>query len=100
VLDVGGVRTIQHTIPDDLGRKLEHLAAGMNRDVDSLVRKAIQTWVELVEEEKPEAGVSSRRLPDLPLEDAAISPPVELPRNEAQRVQTRRTTERIADPLE
>jgi len=40
---------MQHAIPDDLGQKLEHLAAGLNRDVDSLVREAIQTWVQQVE---------------------------------------------------
>jgi hypothetical protein len=90
---------MQHTIPDDLGRKLEHLAAGMNRDVDSIVREAIQTWVSRVEEQpKRSSGVG--RLPDLPLEDEAISPPVELPRTSARRVHTRRIAPRLPDPLE
>ncbi len=90
---------MQHTIPDDLGSKLEHLAAGMNRDVDSLVREAIQTWV-LSVEEQPKASRSTGRLPDPPTDDEGISPPVDLPRASPQSEQTRQTTPRLPDRLE
>ena len=80
--------TMQQEIPDDLRAEVARLAAGLNLGVE----EALKSWVKRVRQ-------AQSRLPDPPIMDEMISPPVELPRNQIRVVATQRGAGRLPDGI-
>jgi hypothetical protein len=72
---------MQQHIPDELGREISQLAAGLNLHVDAAIREALESWIVRARHSR------SKRVPDPPiLDDEAISVPFDLPRSASRSV--------------
>ncbi len=81
---------MQQEIPDELGREVAKVAAGLNLGIKDAVREALESWVARVRQVRT-------RSPDIPIEDDMISPPVDLPRSDSRPVSTVRVSGRLPE---
>jgi hypothetical protein len=79
-------------IPDELGREIARVAAGLNLDVESAVREALESWLRRV------GKSSGQRLPDAPLlDDAEMDLPCEFPRSFGRSIRCTPSEQRVPD---
>ena len=86
---------MQSHIPDDLGHEVARLAAGLNLDLDTAVRQALETWI------RQYRTATQQRLPDQPLlRTEAVEPACELPRTSPTIVSAVIHAQRMPDGLD
>jgi hypothetical protein len=85
---------MQSHIPDDLGLEVARLAAGLNLDLDTAVRQALETWIRQVR------CTGSKRAPDEPIFFGdRFDSPCELPRTSPKIVAVTSRAQRMPDGI-